>query len=137
MNTALSPNAIGSRKHQLEAEQARAVWGLVGSRCDQILSDALAIAGSEPRRSVSGTQLPRAFVKWVINYEWVETLDDLFDRRLMLLFEPTITEATVGELASCLVEAGRLSADAQHSATTATLERLQRDHGLRFAPPTA
>lgn len=123
----------------LEYWQNSAIWSLVGTRTSEILRESLAgtAGNSENRRSsVTGTGFPRGFVRWIIKHEWVETLDDLVDRRLMLLFEPKLTESTVHELADLMVDAGRISPGGANEAAAATIERLKRQHGLRFNRPT-
>ena len=83
--------------------------------------------------AATGTPLPQSFVRWVIRHEWVATLDDLIERRLMLLYDPHVSGATLEELARLLVESGRLAAANLQQAVSATCRRLQDHFGKRLA----
>lgn len=119
-----------SRELGYTEAQVRAVWQLVGNRAGIILA---AERGDDGSRNLAGTNLPLAFARWVVANEWVVSLSDLVERRLMLLFEPGLTEATVRDAAACLSEAGLLPAEKVDAAVAETIERLQREHGCRFA----
>ena len=43
----------------------------------------------------------------MIQHEWVGTLDDLVERRLMLVFDRELSEACLRELAELLVSGGQ------------------------------
>ncbi len=134
-----------ARKTRFEVAQLRSVWSLVGSRTEEILR----FVGSEHharepspapgsrnsgdmRENLAGTTLPLCVVNWFIKHEWVTSLDDLVERRLMLVFEPGLCEQTLREAAGCLVETGILAAGDMEAVVQATRERLRREHGLRF-----
>ena len=68
--------------------------------------------------------MPLSFVRRVIEREWVSTLDDLLERRLMLLFDPDLSVEDLQQLTDCLVSAGRIDPDAADHAVTASIERL-------------
>ncbi len=72
-------------------------------------------------------------MRWGIRHEWVATLDDLIERRLMLLYDPHVSGATLEELARLLVESGRLAAANLQQAVSATCRRLQDHFGKRLA----
>lgn len=82
-------------------ESCRAVWRLVGTRSIEFFSNPQRPA-SEKNATVAGTHLPRDFVKQVIASEWVTTLEDLVERRLLLALEPTLTRETLVALAGLL-----------------------------------
>jgi hypothetical protein len=56
-------------------------------------------------------------------------LDDLVERRLMLVFAPTMTVATLHDLTECLIETGRLSAEVRTAVIEATRRRLLQHYG--------
>ena len=110
-------------------ETCRAVWRLVGSRANEVLrrttsrspktcDDGASVPFfSEKRRPfsekkatetestlIAGTVLPRQFVRAVIREEWVTTLEDLVERRLLLALEPMVTRETLRDLAALLIE---------------------------------
>lgn len=96
-----------SQKYQLSLESIQALWHLQGTLIEEIL-DSLPDFSTE---LLTGTVLPRQYVLWTIQHEWAETLGDLVERRLMLIFDETLEEATLKDLADCLVETGKLTAD--------------------------
>ena len=106
-------------------EQVRAVGELCGTQAAAILPQC-ARWGAE---AIIDTSLPRAFAKWVVEHEWVTTLEDLIERRLMLLYDPRLTCQTLRELAHVLIEHGRLSEDAVENQVTRTTERLRKHFG--------
>ncbi len=106
-------------------DEIRALWPLYGMRTRHILSD---VAG-DPPGTISDISLQRRTVRWVIRHEWVTTLEDLVERRLLLIFAPRLTEATLQGLAECLVECGRLPHDQVGSEVNGTRERLATHYG--------
>jgi hypothetical protein len=59
----------------------------------------------------------------------VATLDDLIERRLMLIFAPVLTRATLQSLAECFVATGRLEAGDVESVVERTRVRLKEHYG--------
>jgi len=103
-----------------------AVWSLVGARTETILS-----AGGSDNDLLPGTFIPRRFAEWSIRHEWATTLDDLIERRLMLLFAPELSRACLRELAGLLAAGGRLDPTKIDAAVSATEERLATHFGKR------
>ena len=52
-----------------------------------------------------GTAIPLAYVQRVIECEWVVRLQDLVERRLMLIFQPELSSRTLRQLAEYLIAA--------------------------------
>ena len=77
-------------------ETCRAVWRLVGTRIREVLMRC--VAG----QLIDGTALPRDFVRELIEEEWVTTLEDLVERRLLLALEPKLSRETLRALAELL-----------------------------------
>ena len=92
---------------------------------ESLLSDD---TSDDPAEYLDGTRLSKSTVRRVISDEWVTTLDDLVERRLMLLFHPVLTTTCLMQQANLLVEAGKLSPDAADLAVEETVARL----GSRF-----
>ena len=114
-----------AERHALSVEQVTAIWSLYGTRTDAILA-----AISEPSgESLAGTQYPKAFVRWMVQNEWVRSVEDLVERRLMLLFQPFGRE-TLRELAVLLAEAGRLESSQIEQAVHRCAERLRTHFGM-------
>ena len=86
---------------------------------------------AESARVLDRTNLPVDFARTVIRDEWVRTLDDLVDRRLMLLHQPRLTEFCLRQLTDLLIEAGRLQPVEADGAIESTIQRLHRRHGKR------
>jgi len=111
-------------------EQILAVGRLTGQDMRRMVND----AEPDGRESLSGTSLPLAFVRWSIRQEWATRLDDLIERRLMLVFEPHIARGTLRQLADELIRAGQLD-PAQKDQTLLKAEaRLERFYGRKVLP---
>lgn len=117
---------LGDR-FQLPEESVRAIWQLYGSRTESLLAELREPLGD----CVAGTPLPKSLARWVIRREWVATLDDLIERRLMLLYDPGLSRATLQDLAGLLVQEGKLAAGDVATQVTATCRRLLDHFGKR------
>jgi len=95
-----------AEKFQLPLVSIQKLWDLQGTMIEEIL-ESLPEFSSE---LLPGTNIPRQYVLWTIQNEWVETIGDLVERRLMLIFDETLQASTLQALADCLVEAGKLDA---------------------------
>jgi glycerol-3-phosphate dehydrogenase len=78
---------------------------------------------------VIGTDLAVATARRAIESQWVTRLNDLVERRLMLLYDPRLSTAALRELAGLLVEAGKLGADSIEAEVQRTVERLRTHFG--------
>jgi len=77
---------------------------------------------------LDGTQYPVALARHMVEREWVRRLDDLVERRLMLLYHRPLTRRCLEQLAEVLVDAGLLSVERRDEEITTTIDRL----GERF-----
>lgn len=139
-----------SQQFGLTIAQVEAVWPLIGNRFDEVFLTNSACSApprednksSTPRRhedhreeqmeeetSVVETSLPRRFVTWVIHHEWVRSLNDLVERRLMLHYLPRLSERCLHELAALLAEAKIISPERIDSEVVECIERLWRVYG--------
>ena len=118
-----------ANRHGLSPDQVSAIWSLCGTRTDGILASIPDLSGD----SLSGTPYPKAFVRWVIEHEWVHSIEDLVERRLMLLFQP-IGRETLRDLAQLLAESGRLEASGIDMAVEHCAERLRTHFGMTLQP---
>lgn len=114
----------------LSEDQVLAMWALRGSEVERMLAG----RASFSVESLPGTNLPLDFARLLIADEWVATLDDLIERRLMLVFEPALSVACLRKLAELLVEAGKLSPAEVESALSRTTARLARHFGKSLIP---
>jgi glycerol-3-phosphate dehydrogenase len=87
------------------------------------------MTGSQAEQTISGSVLPRAFARWIIENEWAERIEDLLERRLMLIFEPGLSRQTIGDLADLLIEAGKLDAATRESAIETAVRRCREIYG--------
>jgi glycerol-3-phosphate dehydrogenase len=115
--------------HATPAEIAT-LWEAFGTRLTVVLAD------RPPTETalVADTAWSRWAVRWVIAHEWVTRLEDLVERRLMLVFAPRLTCATLVDLAELLVEAGHLTPATKEAAITACAARLQQHYGRTLHP---
>jgi glycerol-3-phosphate dehydrogenase len=115
--------ATGFDRRQIEA-----MWSLCGNRMGPALNK---MHGQTT--NLAGTNLPLRFVGWLIRREWVQRLDDLVERRLMLHFEPALSLQTLRELADLLVAERRLQPADVDRTVTATVARLREHFGRNLA----
>lgn len=106
-------------------DEAAFLWPLYGMRAREILAQCATT--QSPR--IADSPLKCSTVRWVIEHEWVNTLDDLVERRLMLIFAPRLTQAMLSDLAECLVESGKLTRDQLPNVVDTTIRRLQHHYG--------
>jgi len=106
------------------------MWSLCGSRVRDFLEWRAGAAGEQQGdRNISGSVLPRSFVRWTIEHEWAERVEDLIERRLMLIYEPGLSRQTAGDLADLLIEAGKLDAAARDVAIETAVRRCRELYG--------
>ncbi len=122
-----------ARRLEIDLRQARDVWRLFGARAEAVLAEAFQIEGvANPKENLDGTHLPMALVRWIVRHEWVVRLNDLVERRLMLLHEPTLRTETLRQLARCLVNENRLPENKVDSEVETCKHRLQTHFGRRL-----
>jgi len=123
------------RRYRLSPQQVAIVWRLIGNRFSEVFpaddGSAREVINQEPRASLPGTSIPLDFVRWSLHREWAFTLDDLVERRLMLIFQPQLSLITLRALAVELVAADRLAPEAVSRTVAATCERLRAVYGKR------
>ncbi len=109
--------------------QVEAAWQLYGTRSEAVL-------GTFPAEltNIVGTNLPRGLVRYVLRHEWVHGLDDLVERRLMLLYHRHLYAATLGELAGMLAEEGLIAQAQISSQIEQCTKRLTDRFGKRVLP---
>jgi len=82
---------------------------------------------------LDSTDLPIANAHFAIEHEWAQTLDDLVERRLMLLFHHPLTWRCLEQLAGVLVEHGRLAEHERDPTIVATIARLKSRFGKQVS----
>ncbi len=111
--------------HDVESAQVAAIWFLWGTQTEEILKQ----IGPGPLENLDGTSIPNAYAKWVRRNEWVTTLEDMVERRLMLVFSQRLTLRCLEQLWAVLNESENL-ADADRQAQIDRLrDRLQKHYG--------
>ncbi len=89
---------------------------------------------AELRRLLAEPAFRLSAIRRIIQHEWVTKLDDLVERRLMLLYVPSLGRETLEQLADLLIESGLLAADQKRSAVDAVVGRLALHFGKRVLP---
>jgi hypothetical protein len=111
----------------MDREQIAELWPLCGTESARWRGEQ---RGS--LENLHGGNVPLDFARHVIRHEWAHTLDDLVERRLMLLYQPSLTIVCLRQLAGLLVEAGRLSSGDADRAVLATVARLKDLYGRQI-----
>lgn len=119
-----------AEQFNLSVQQIRAIWELCGNRLAQVLSD----WQDHDRANLPGTEVPLGFVRWAIKHEWATRIEDLVERRLMLVYHPGLSEDCLQSLADCLIEAGHLTTANRSAAIEAAVERLHTHYGKAVVP---
>jgi glycerol-3-phosphate dehydrogenase len=107
--------------------QIAQAWDLYGTRCEEILRSA-----GDDRSSLVGTDMPVAVARYAMGHEWVRTLADLVERRLMLLYHHRLYEGTLEQLARLMVEAGLLGPEDVAEEISRCAQRLQTHFGKQI-----
>ena len=111
----------------LPAQAVEQVWQLVGTRAKEIL------CGDEKSEGcIRDTDMPVALARWAIRHQWATRLDDLVERRLMLIYRP-LTRAALEHLAQILVGENRLAAADVEKEISLTIDRLRRHFGKQVS----
>ena len=105
-----------------------ALWPLYGLR----VGDLLVACGNHRETPIDGTDFTPGVVRWIIQHEWVRTLSDLVERRLMLVLARHLTRRALEDLADCLIAAGVLSAEERTWEIASTMQRLTTYYGRRW-----
>ena len=118
---------------KLPREAIETVWSLIGTRTETILDELAHEASDKSSELVTDLPLPRSFIRWVIRNEWSTTLDDLIERRLMLLYHPNLSRGSLADLARLLADCGKLPPENIDREIDATIERLRSRFGKRVS----
>ena len=131
-----SRETLVERKTDLASElkltfaQVDAMWPLCGTRVASMMArDESGHVRDDLATNLVDTDLPLAFVRRVMRDEWCRTLNDLVERRLMLLYWPGLTRACLHQLAALMVEQGLLAADQVDAEVARCVDRLKTHFG--------
>jgi glycerol-3-phosphate dehydrogenase len=83
----------------------------------------------DPEAHLFGTKIPLSTIRRIIRDEWVTKLDDLVERRLMLLYQPSLRRKTIEQLANLLGEAGLLAGEQKLATVDSVVGRLAQHFG--------
>ena len=129
----LPRTADSSERPLPECESFFAVRSAGSTISPGVANDA-GMANVQPAASLNlpgGNSIPLELVRRMIREEWITTLDDLIERRLMLLYHPQLSLACLNQLADLLIEAGLLQPTEKPAAVNAVVERLATHFGKR------
>ncbi|HEY2411019.1 MAG TPA: FAD-dependent oxidoreductase [Pirellulaceae bacterium] len=87
-------------------------------------------AGDELIAAATHGQISPAAISSVINDEWVTTLDDLVERRLVLHFSPHLSRELIERLTDELIRANKIAPDEASAAIDRCVSRLQHHFGV-------
>ena len=122
----------------LAEETAAAVLGRIGRKAEANSRErAIPVSEVDMELGALGTpqrMFPTDLVKTVIEKEWVTTLEDLVERRLVLHFSQHLSRQPLIELAEALVTTGKLAANDVNSAVARCEQRLSSHFGITLNP---
>jgi glycerol-3-phosphate dehydrogenase len=111
---------------------ARSVVGLFGARAERALEGGAGASAADAFALLAGNRLPRGIVRYCCDEEWGETLADLVERRLLLVFDPDLTVTTLRAIAAELVTEGRLGAESVDGEIAALVALMADRYGKRL-----
>ncbi len=139
-----------SERSGVPLAQVQAVWRLCGTEAESLLASGKAHDDGDERdvsdqRDRGGAvssdhsgrppfPFPVPFVRHVLRREWVQHLSDLVERRLMLLYDQSLSERTLRDLARLMVEEQLIDAARVEDEVSACRERLRTRHGKQVQP---
>lgn len=106
-------------------EEVAALWPILGTRLRDVLPETHATA----RDLLPDCDFSVGVVRWLIRHEWVTTLEDLVERRLMLVFAPRLSLRLLHGLAECLAAEGKLTTEQIPFAVEHCRLRLEQHYG--------
>jgi glycerol-3-phosphate dehydrogenase len=83
-----------------------------------------------PRQAGWGCSQIVENLRLIIRHEWVRTLSDLVERRLLLIFDPQLDQLRLRELATLMADEGVIGADQVDSEVAATVARLRQHYKI-------
>lgn len=110
--------------------QVQRIWSLLGSRTETVLASIEGLSSV----NLPGTDIPEQFARWSILQEDVQKLDDLVERRLMLVYHPRLLPVCLRRLAELLVDSGKLDSERLEETVQHTIDRLESRFGKRILP---
>ena len=110
-------------------EQVQAVWSLCGTEAEVMLSGPRPPSDNDPAENLIDTPLPLGFVRQTIRDEWVTRLEDLVERRLMLLYHQNLSHRCLTQLAELLADAGKIEPGEVSGCVAACVARLAEHFG--------
>ncbi|HEX4147516.1 MAG TPA: glycerol-3-phosphate dehydrogenase/oxidase [Pirellulales bacterium] len=120
-------SAALERAYGLGPETLQQMWTLLGTRAEAVLKELGQAV--QPDRLLAGTHLPASLAAWSIRHEHVRRLDDLVERRLMLLYHRNLPRACLDQLADLLIAQNCLPATDRQRAVDDCQRRLQTHFG--------
>ncbi len=111
-------------------KQVGAIWELAGTLTKEILSQ----LPQNNNASLPGIDIPVEYVIYVIQNEWVATLNDLIERRLMILYHPELKRDCLRILACMLVQENLLEKDQIESTVNHSIKHLEKHYGKTILP---
>lgn len=124
----LAAAAAADVPEEVRQEVAERLVALFGARGKDVFADG---GGAGLLRDVC---LPVAAVNFCVAHEWARSIDDVVERRLMLVFDPALSPRTLADVAASLVAAGCLAAADRDDAVAASAARLRDHFGRTWQP---
>ena len=117
----------------LAEETAAAVLTRLGEERKDLRNSRARVVPGGIQEKERGREGERERIRRVIREEWVTTLGDLVERRLMLLYEPGLSREKLAELAGLLQEEGKLRGDEMEQAVEKCAGRLREHFGMMLS----
>lgn len=109
--------------------EVEALWPLLGTRTVDVLCE----VRHEVPEPLADSAITRRVVRWMIRQEHATRLEDLVERRLLSVFQKSLSRAHLQELSDILIDCRALSASEQEAELARVEARLVRHYRRAFA----
>jgi glycerol-3-phosphate dehydrogenase len=124
------PRLASSRERPIPSPHWACPSGSPVSALPTSLAGSSAETREPPRQAGWGCSQIVENLRLIIRHEWVRTLSDLVERRLLLIFDPQLDQLRLRELATLMADEGVIGADQVDSEVAATVARLRQHYKI-------
>jgi glycerol-3-phosphate dehydrogenase len=78
---------------------------------------------------ISDVEMPKSAVAWSVREEWATRLEDVVERRLMLVFDERLSRRSLEDIAAVLVGEGVLEKERAAAEVETVAARLRQRYG--------
>lgn len=112
------------------SDRIKMAWGLLGTEAIRVWKNVSQLEAWD--RCLHKTNIPQPLVVEIIRREWVTTLEDLVERRLMLPYGRHVTKTCIEESAALMVLEGKFAQDEAKKRIASCIDNLKNRFGRKI-----